>query len=58
MRGRRTRVLIVMILSVALYLSLRWVTFTFEAEIEKMMVTIEYQQVEKGIGKPPELIRP
>jgi len=51
-------VLIVMILSVALYLSLRWVTFTFEAEIEKMMVTIEYQQVEKGIGKPPELIRP
>jgi len=61
-RGRRivirTRLVLAIILAVTLYISLRWVAFTFEAEIERMMVRIEYQRVEKGIGKPPELIRP
>lgn len=62
MRGRtmiiRTRLVLAVILAVTLYLSLRWVAFTFEAEIEGMMVRIEYQRVEKGVGNPPELIAP
>jgi len=58
MGGRRTRLVIVVILAVALYLSLRWVAFTFEAQIEEMMVRIEYQRVEKGVGNPSELIMP
>jgi len=58
MRGSRSRLVIVVILTVVLYLSLRWVAFTFEAEIEGMMVRIEYQRVEKGVGNPPELIMP
>jgi len=58
MRERRTRLVIVAILTVALYLSLRWVAFTFEAEIERMMVRIEYQRVEGGAPNPPELITP
>lgn len=58
MRERSTRLVIVLILTVALYLSLRWVAFTFEAQIEGMMVRIEHQRVERGVPKPPELITP
>jgi len=56
MRGRRivirTRLVLAVILAVTLYLSLRWVAFTFQAEIEGLMVRIEYQQLEKGPASP------
>jgi len=58
MSGYRTRLVIVVILSVALYLSLRWVAFTLEAEIEGVTDRIEYQRVEKRVGNPPEIITP
>ena len=54
MRGRRmvirTRLVLAIILAVTLYLSLRWVAFTFQAEIEGLTVRVEYQQLEKGPG--------
>jgi len=40
---------------VTLYLSLRWVAFTFQAEIEGLVVRIEYQQLEKGPAAPDSL---
>ncbi len=56
MRGRRivirTRLVLAIILAVTLYLSLRWVAFTFQAEIEGLRVRIEYQQLEKGPAAP------
>jgi len=59
MRGRRivirTRLVLAIILAVTLYLSLRWVAFTFQAEIEGLRVRIEYQQLEKGPAAPDSL---
>lgn len=43
MRGNKTRLVVVMILTLALYLSLRWVAFNFEAETEEVTARIEYQ---------------